>query len=464
MNVLEANLLEKYPELEIRSVDGFQGREKEVVILSLVRSNIMNNLGFIVEKRRLNVGVTRARRQLVLVCDSSTVCQDEFLGKFVSYMRDNGSVEEPPTLDTKHLVLPRADFVTSDQRRETKKKVKTSKSVKLVKKNIKMKTPSLDRLVGIDCEMVGVGDGGLESVLARVSIVDGTGKEILDKHVATEEKITDYRTDKSGIRPHHLVGAPDFESVRSEVVTRLKDKIIVGHGLDNDFEVLGYYPPKHSIRDTADYFSEFKKKCKTPSLKTLARTELGEKIQSGEHDSVEDARVALRLYLKVRGDWEARVQRRGEHSKTRKNSFAGSEVKSEKLPPLQNIAKKLSELSIQTKEKPTNSKKTKPKVKNPSTAGTCGVDKFKRLKTLSPDHTFTEDDFTAIIRTTSYLTTVALYKRKKKEVEWGKTWLLIRQDRPKSKYHANMSIMDAFNNLSNNQLRSWLQYRENKIL
>ena len=459
MNVLEANLLEKYPELEIRSVDGFQGREKEVVILSLVRSNIKNNLGFIVEKRRLNVGVTRARRQLVLVCDSSTVCQDEFLGKFVSYMRDNGSVEEPPTLDTKHLVLPRADFVTSDQRRETKKKVK---------KNIKMKTPSLDRLVGIDCEMVGVGDGGLESVLARVSIVDGTGKEILDKHVATEEKITDYRTDKSGIRPHHLVGAPDFESVRSEVVTRLKDKIIVGHGLDNDFEVLGYYPPKHSIRDTADYFSEFKKKCKTPSLKTLARTELGEKIQSGEHDSVEDARVALRLYLKVRGDWEARVQSRGEHSETRKNSFAGLDVKSENLPPVQNIAKKLSELSIQTKEKPSKSKKTKSKVKNPSTAVTCGVDKLKRLKTLSPDHTFTEDDFTAIFRnhpwTTGYSTTVALYKRKEKEVEWGKTWLLIRKDRPNSKYHANMSIMDAFNNLSNNQLRSWLQYRENKIL
>ena len=84
MNVLEVNLLEKYPELEIRSVDGFQGREKEVVILSLVRSNNNNNLGFIVERRRLNVGVTRARRQLVLVCDSSTVGQDEFMGKFVA--------------------------------------------------------------------------------------------------------------------------------------------------------------------------------------------------------------------------------------------------------------------------------------------------------------------------------------------------------------------------------------------
>ena len=94
MNVLEANLLRKYPKLEIRSVDGFQGREKEVVILTMVRSNGRKNLGFLVEKRRLNVGVTRARRQLVLICDSSTVGEDEFLGRFISYMRYNGSVIE----------------------------------------------------------------------------------------------------------------------------------------------------------------------------------------------------------------------------------------------------------------------------------------------------------------------------------------------------------------------------------
>ena len=452
MNVLEANLLEKYPELEIRSVDGFQGREKEVVILSLVRSNDNNNLGFIVEKRRLNVGVTRARRQLVLVCDSSTVCHDEFLGKFVSYMRDNGEVQEAPALDTKHLVLPRKDFITSDQRRKERKEFKKSKSVKLAQ-NIKL--PSLDRVAGIDCEMVGVGYGGVESVLARVSIVDGAGKQILDRYVATEEEITDYRTEKSGIRPHYLVGAPDFETVRSEVVALLKDKLIVGHGLDHDFEVLDFYPPKPSIRDTADYFSGFKRKCKTPSLKSLAKTELGIKIQSGEHDSVEDARTAVRLYLKVREDWEARVQRKGNHSKTKNNNIAGSE-KLNKLSPVQNIAKKLSGLSIQTKENPTKTKKKKSK-----NSGTFGVDKLKRLKTLSPDHYFTEDDFTNILRTFGY---VRNYGRKVKEIEWSQTWLPIREDRPKSKYQAEMSIMDAFNNLSNNQLRSWLQYRENSTI
>ena len=74
VDVLKANLLDKaYADIEIKSVDGFQGREKEVVIISMVRSNKPQNLGFLVEKRRLNVAVTRAKRQLVLVCDAKTV-------------------------------------------------------------------------------------------------------------------------------------------------------------------------------------------------------------------------------------------------------------------------------------------------------------------------------------------------------------------------------------------------------
>ena len=94
VELLSANLLKNYPLLEINSVDGFQGREKEVVIISMVRSNPDHNLGFLVEERRLNVAVTRAKRQLVLICDSETVCKNKFLSGFIKYMRDNGVVED----------------------------------------------------------------------------------------------------------------------------------------------------------------------------------------------------------------------------------------------------------------------------------------------------------------------------------------------------------------------------------
>ena len=62
-----------YPTLEIKSVDGFQGREMEAVILSLVRSNSEGAVGFLQDFRRLNVAITRARRHLVIMGDSFTV-------------------------------------------------------------------------------------------------------------------------------------------------------------------------------------------------------------------------------------------------------------------------------------------------------------------------------------------------------------------------------------------------------
>jgi len=92
VELLDLNLNPEFPELEIKSVDGFQGREKEAIILSLVRSNIERKVGFLVESRRLNVAVTRARRQLVLVCDSSTVSSDPFIKSFVGYMWSEGRV------------------------------------------------------------------------------------------------------------------------------------------------------------------------------------------------------------------------------------------------------------------------------------------------------------------------------------------------------------------------------------
>lgn len=71
--------------LEIGSVDGFQGREKEAVILSLVRSNEAGQIGFLGDMRRLNVAITRARRLLVVIGDSATIARHPVYEKFVAY-------------------------------------------------------------------------------------------------------------------------------------------------------------------------------------------------------------------------------------------------------------------------------------------------------------------------------------------------------------------------------------------
>ncbi|CEI88707.1 hypothetical protein RMCBS344292_03086 [Rhizopus microsporus] len=70
---LRREIREHWPGIEIGTVDGFQGREKEAVILSLVRSNEMGEVGFLAEKRRLNVAMTRAKRHLCVICDSDTL-------------------------------------------------------------------------------------------------------------------------------------------------------------------------------------------------------------------------------------------------------------------------------------------------------------------------------------------------------------------------------------------------------
>ncbi|EKM56705.1 uncharacterized protein PHACADRAFT_207896 [Phanerochaete carnosa HHB-10118-sp] len=81
------------PDLEIGTVDGMQGREKDAVIISLVRSNGKREVGFLKDKRRLNVAMTRAKRYLCVVGDSSTVQHGSpFLKKWVTWLEQNADV------------------------------------------------------------------------------------------------------------------------------------------------------------------------------------------------------------------------------------------------------------------------------------------------------------------------------------------------------------------------------------
>ncbi|NWS72502.1 SMBP2 protein, partial [Crotophaga sulcirostris] len=92
VDMLREHLCHRYPELEIKSVDGFQGREKEAVILSFVRSNRKGEVGFLAEDRRINVAVTRARRHVAVICDTRTVSNQAFLKHLVDYFSQHGEV------------------------------------------------------------------------------------------------------------------------------------------------------------------------------------------------------------------------------------------------------------------------------------------------------------------------------------------------------------------------------------
>ena len=77
--------------LEVDSVDGFQGREKEAVVVSLVRSNDLGEVGFLSDVRRMNVAITRARKKLVVVGDSATVARHPFYESFVRHAQEAGA-------------------------------------------------------------------------------------------------------------------------------------------------------------------------------------------------------------------------------------------------------------------------------------------------------------------------------------------------------------------------------------
>lgn len=76
----------------IHTVDGFQGREKELIIISFVRSSPAKKVGFLSETRRINVSVTRAKRCCIAIGDSATLDKDDGLKSFIHFCKDNNAV------------------------------------------------------------------------------------------------------------------------------------------------------------------------------------------------------------------------------------------------------------------------------------------------------------------------------------------------------------------------------------
>lgn len=79
--------------VEVDTVDGFQGREKEVVLISMTRSNSIGEIGFLADTRRTNVALTRAKRKLIVVGDSATLGGNAFYASMLAYIESVGSYQ-----------------------------------------------------------------------------------------------------------------------------------------------------------------------------------------------------------------------------------------------------------------------------------------------------------------------------------------------------------------------------------
>jgi ATP-dependent RNA/DNA helicase IGHMBP2 len=86
---MQEEIVADYPEgfsISIQTIDGFQGQERDIIYISLVRSNDEQQIGFLKDYRRMNVAMTRARKKLIIIGDSATIGGDPFFAAFLSYV------------------------------------------------------------------------------------------------------------------------------------------------------------------------------------------------------------------------------------------------------------------------------------------------------------------------------------------------------------------------------------------
>ena len=74
--------------ISVNTVDGFQGQERDIIVISLVRSNEEGQIGFLRDLRRMNVAITRARMKLIIIGDTSTLTRHPFYRKLHQYVKE----------------------------------------------------------------------------------------------------------------------------------------------------------------------------------------------------------------------------------------------------------------------------------------------------------------------------------------------------------------------------------------
>lgn len=153
--------------------------------------------------------------------------------------------------------------------------------------------------------------------LARVSVLRGSGEleenPFLDDYIATKDNVVDFLTEYSGIHPGDLDPLTSRHALVSLKVAYKRLWILlnlgcvfIGHGLLKDFRIINLHVPRHQVIDTVDLFI-LRSSNRKLSLRFLAWNVLGDAIQTETHDSIEDARTALKLFKKYQEYTDAGV-------------------------------------------------------------------------------------------------------------------------------------------------------------
>ncbi|RVE46022.1 hypothetical protein evm_009302 [Chilo suppressalis] len=155
--------------------------------------------------------------------------------------------------------------------------------------------------IAIDCEMIG--DVNNRSMLARVTLVNENEQVIYDTFVKPTREVGTYRNDLTGINEGNFKNAREITQVKQDVMSRLNGCLLIGHSVPGDMEMLGLQYPARDIRDIAEYPAYKNSNGQKRTLKDLAKQYLGMDIQINYHDSVEDAKAAMKLYKRVAHYW-----------------------------------------------------------------------------------------------------------------------------------------------------------------
>lgn len=184
------------------------------------------------------------------------------------------------------------------------------------------------------------------SGLARVSVLRGDGPDeelpFVDDYIAIDEPVDDYLTQYSGLEPGDLtVGTSRFALVGlKEVYKKLwvllnLGCIFIGHGLSSDFRTINIHVPEAQVIDTQDLYSLGDRTRRKLSLRFLAWLLLGEDIQQNVtaigHDSIEDARTALKLWRKY-----LEFEREGQVEKIKDEIYVKGKATDYKVPTARN--------------------------------------------------------------------------------------------------------------------------------